>query len=77
MIPGMFPPEADDVGFDIYMPMYKWDDDVEQFVKNREVVLTRDRTEPQMIIADLGGDIGEVYFKVGDLLKTVRILIGN
>lgn len=67
----------DDVGMEIFFPRYEWDRENDKFHKLPDVVVTRDREDPSMIILDLGGDIGEVFFKVNDLIKAVRILVGN
>jgi hypothetical protein len=64
----------EDLTVDIHLPQYRLDGEEVAFVKDKDVILTRDLEDPEILIMDLGKDLGEVYFKVTDLAYAMRLL---
>ena len=64
----------EDLAVDIHLPQYRLDGEEVVFVKDKDVILTRDLEDPSILIVDLGKEAGEVYFKVADLAYAMRLL---
>ena len=62
-----------DVNVDIYLPRLQLNEE-ERFVKAGDVVITRDRYDPEVLILDVGGDVGELFFRVSDFGSAMRML---
>lgn len=68
----------DELNVDIYVPRFSWDKELEQYNREGvETVITRDREDPDVLIFDVGGDVGELYFRVADIVRAARYLGDN
>ncbi len=62
------------VAVDVYVPRFTLDLDTFKFESGKDVTVTLDREDDEIVILDFGGDIGEVYFNRDQLAHALTIL---
>jgi len=62
------------VAVDVYVPRYTLDLETFKFESGKDVTVTLDREDEEIVILDFGGDIGEVYFNRDQLAHALSIL---
>lgn len=63
-----------DIHAEFSVPVYRWNEEANEYEVDGDVVITRDREVNDMIIVDFGGDVGEVYIKGWDLFSVAQAL---